>query len=303
MAVEDFSRLAREVSGRTSAMSLYYLGDPLTHPDLTELCAIAKAEKIYTHVSTNFSFNLTDEKIEDLATCGLNHLTVCVDGLTQEVYERTRVGGKITKVLDNLKRVCDARTRLRSGLVIEVQFILHDSNRSQLIETQHLMEELGVDVMTSFQGADYTMEEIDPRNYQVLGPAVAGLIPNCYWPYFFMTIKWNGDVIPCCSFRQDEQYDPNRPKISILGNIFDKSVSEVWNSHEYQNARTFVSNPKDFMKKTQSEHEFCYGCERVCKRIKLPTTTKMDYKSDISITWVAEPDKLSTATESVDQSG
>lgn len=276
MTVEDFSRLVNEVKGRTSAISLYYLGDPLTHPDLTKLCAVAKAGKIYSYVSTNFSFDLSDEKIDDLATCGLSHLKVCVDGLTQEIYQTTRNGGKIDKVLNNLQRICDARTRLKSQMAVEVQYILSEDNKHQLEEAQELMKKMGVDEMTSFQGADYTMEEVHPRNYEVLGPANSGMIPNCFWPYYFMTIKWNGDVIPCCSFRQDEQYDSKSPTNRILGNIFETSIEDVWNSQAYQNARAFVSNPKRFMENEGAESEFCYGCKRVCSRRKLSEAPASD---------------------------
>lgn len=268
--VERFQRLVDEVKGRTSAMSLYYLGDPLTHPDLIELCKVAKAGGIYTYVSTNFSFELNDAKIDGLASSGLSHLKICVDGLTQAVYGRTRVGGRIEKVIDNLTRICKARDRLKSKLAIEVQYILNDGNRHQVEDCRELMRSIGVDEMTTFEGADYTMEEIHPKNFEVLGPAESGFIPNCFWPYYFMTVKWNGDVIPCCSFRQDEQYDPVNPTERLLGNIFETSISEVWNSEAYQNARRFVSDPATFMNDIENaENEFCFGCKRVCSRRKL----------------------------------
>ena len=276
ITVADFERLVDEVKGRTSAMSLYYLGDPLTHPDLTKLCGVADKGNIYTYVSTNFSFDLSDEKIDDLATCGLSHLKICVDGLTQEIYGRTRVGGRIEKVIDNLKRVCEARTRLKSKLVVEVQYILNDDNRHQVDECRELMEQIGVDEMTTFEGADYTMEEIHPKNFEVLGPAKSEMIPNCFWPYYFMTVKWNGDVIPCCSFRQDEQYDPVNKTDRLLGNIFETSLEEVWNSQAYQNTRKFVTNPAKFMNEANAESEFCFGCKRVCSRKKIGEVPQPD---------------------------
>lgn len=276
MTVADFSRLVDEVKGRTSAMSLYYLGDPLTHPDLTKLCKVANNGGIYTYVSTNFSFQLSDEKIDELATCGLSHLKICVDGMTQAVYGRTRVGGRIEKVIDNLKRICEARTRLKSNLVVEVQYIQNDGNRHQIDECRELMKKIGVDEMTTFEGADYTMEEIHPKNYEVLGPADSGMVPNCFWPYYFMTIKWNGDVIPCCSFRQDEQYDPVNKTERLLGNIFESSIEEVWNSDAYQNARSFVSNPVRHMDTVNASKEFCFGCKRVCSRRKLGTAPEVE---------------------------
>src|SRR5205085_1410671 len=109
MSVADFRRIIAEVAGRTSAVSLYYLGDPLVHPDLDEMCGIARDAGMNVHISTNFSFKLTDERLARMARSGLTHLTVCVDGLRQESYERTRVGGRIDLVLSNLRRICAER--------------------------------------------------------------------------------------------------------------------------------------------------------------------------------------------------
>lgn len=266
MSLENFQRLLDEVKGKTSSISLYYLGDPLTHPQLNEICALANRAGIFTYVSTNFSFKLTDAQIENLVTSGLSHLKVCVDGLTQEVYEQTRTGGRIATVLDNLERVCRARERLGTDIGIEVQYICYEQNIHELKPARELVRKMGIDEFTTFRGADYTMKGIHPDHFDVTGAVSNGIFSNCYWPYFFMVIKWNGDVIPCCSFRQDEQYDPNRPRITTLGNVFETSVAEVWNSKAYQETRRFVTAPKAFLESGDRGNTFCYGCKQVCKR-------------------------------------
>jgi MoaA/NifB/PqqE/SkfB family radical SAM enzyme len=80
MSLAQFKRITDEVSGKSMAISLYYLGDPLVHPDLDAMCRIARDAKLNSHVSTNFSFNLSDERIRNIVQSGLTHLTVCVDG-------------------------------------------------------------------------------------------------------------------------------------------------------------------------------------------------------------------------------
>lgn len=109
MTIEQYRRIIDQIRHQTSGVSLYYVGDPLMHPDFEQMCRIAADARLNTHISTNFSFLLSDERIKRILTSGLTHFTVGLDGLTQENYQRTRVGGRIHWVLSNLRRTCDIR--------------------------------------------------------------------------------------------------------------------------------------------------------------------------------------------------
>ncbi len=76
MTVEQYRGIIDEVAGKSTAVSLYYLGDPLMHPDHDELCRIARDAGLNVHTSTNFSFKLSDERIEQIARSGLTHMSV-----------------------------------------------------------------------------------------------------------------------------------------------------------------------------------------------------------------------------------
>lgn len=102
MSLDQFKLLVAKCEGKVSAFSLYYLGDPMTHPDLNAMAAVAQKAGIYTHVSTNFSFRLSDEKIEAIVTSGLDHFKACLDGVSQDKYELTRVGGRVDFILSNI---------------------------------------------------------------------------------------------------------------------------------------------------------------------------------------------------------
>ncbi len=109
MTVSQFERIINEIKGKTSLVSLHYFGDPFAHPHVDEMCRIASNAGLNTHINSNFSFAFTDDRIRQIVKSGLTHLTVCVDGLSQENYQLTRVGGRIKTVLSNLKRVCSFR--------------------------------------------------------------------------------------------------------------------------------------------------------------------------------------------------
>jgi len=263
MRVDQYRRIIDEIAGKSTAVSLYYLGDPLVHPDLDEMSRIAYDAGLNVHISTNFSFALNDDRIRQIVRSGLTHLTVCVDGLSQEKYQLTRVGGRIDRVLSNLERVCAYRAKLGQYYPqVEVQFIKFQHNVDELDAARRRFKGLGVDQVTDFWGALDNYTDGDPTNYSVVGPHENTRLPQCFWPYFSMVVKFNGDVIPCCSFRLGEQHtsvdDPR-----VLGNVFETSVREVWNSMHYQQARRLVASPESVRSEPELEKNFCYACPKL----------------------------------------
>jgi len=263
MDIAQFTKIIDEIKGKTTLVSLYYLGDPLIHPDLAKMCAIAKQAGLNTHISSNFSFNLSDKKLEELALSGLTHLTICIDGLKQEDYEITRVGGRINVVIDNLKRICQIKKDL--GLLyprIEIQYIKYQHNINDMETARQLFNEMGVDQFTTFWGSLHNYTDYDPGTFKIKGIRKNKLIPRCHWPYMGTVIKYNGDVIPCCTYRLGEQYHKEKKHQSpSLGNVFNASLSEIWNSSSYQDIRKNVSN--SHFAKNCGENSFCHGCPMI----------------------------------------
>jgi MoaA/NifB/PqqE/SkfB family radical SAM enzyme len=263
MPVNRFEKIIEESRKKVMAMSLYYVGDPLMHPDLAEMCSIAKGAGISTHISTNFSFALSEDRIVKLLDSGLDHLTVCVDGLQQHTYELTRVGGRLDLVLKNLRTACEYKQR--TGNIaprIEVQYIMFPHNIREVEEARRLFSSMKVDRFTTLWGNLYNYTDLNPDQYKVFGPKGRSVLPGCYWPYFLMLIKYNGDAIPCCFHRVGEQYSASEAPVT-LGNVFETSMEEVWDSKAYRDLRRLVSNPALVNRETDLTRSFCYGCERV----------------------------------------
>jgi MoaA/NifB/PqqE/SkfB family radical SAM enzyme len=260
MSVEKFSEIIDQLKGRTSSVSLYTWGDPLVHPQLATLCRIAADANLQTHISTNFSFKLSDEQIRDLVDSGLSHFTVCVDGLSQENYERTRVGGRIEWVIDNLERACAYRRKKGTELpLIEVQYIKYQHNLHEEQTAREFCEKLGVNQFSTFWGALHNLADVMPDNVETFAPKPDGKLPGCFWPHYSMVIKFNGDVIPCCEHRGAAQHVPGGDQ-RTLGNVFETSVAEVWNSPAYQRTRRLVNNPTGADSDPDTKCNYCRDC-------------------------------------------
>jgi MoaA/NifB/PqqE/SkfB family radical SAM enzyme len=260
MTVEQFRRIIDQIKGRTATVSLYTWGDPMTHPDLDEMCRIASEAGLQVHASTNFSFGFKEDRLRSIVTSGLTHLTVCVDGVTQEKYEKTRVGGRIDRVIHNLRRVAEIRKELgREYPKLEIQYIKYQHNVDELEAARKLSEEIGVEQFADFWGALHNYADREPEHYAVLGPKKNRALPQCYWPHFSMVIKYNGDVIPCCEHRMAAQHMIGGDA-RVFGNVFETSVAEVWNNEEYRKARRIVSNPEVVSEQPELRKHFCDGC-------------------------------------------
>ena len=197
MSVAQYQKIIDEVRSSVSAVFLHYLGDPLMHPNLDEMSAYASQANVNTSFSTNFSYDLSDARLEKLARSGLTGVRICVDGLSQEKYQRTRINGRIDRVISNLKRLCEIKRQY--GLrhpKIEVQYLTFDYNLDELEEARRLFAEIGVDHVTTFPGWLGNYTNLNPDKFDVLGPKRKSVFPGCYVPFFSMVIKYNGDVIP-----------------------------------------------------------------------------------------------------------
>lgn len=262
MSTDRFAQIIRQTAGRTSAVSLYYLGDPIVHPDLDEMCRIARAAGVNVHISTNFSVTLPDERLRAIARSGLTHLTVCVDGLSQATYELTRVGGRIDRIMANLERLCRLRREL--GLhepQIEVQYIKFRHNVGELEEARRRFEAMGIDQFTHFWGRLHNYVDVRADSYRVHGPRPGRRRPVCGWPYVTMVVLWNGDVIPCCIYRNDAPYAVGGDA-RTLGNVFATSVRDVWAGPAYRAVRRLVSDPGRASSDPELARCFCHGCPK-----------------------------------------
>jgi hypothetical protein len=132
-------------------------------------------------------------------------------------------------------------------------------NLEEVEKARKLCTDLGVEQFVTFWGDLHNWTDRDPGKFDVIGPRPAKRTPHCYWPYFSTVVKWNGDVIPCCTHRQGMQYAPGADA-RIFGNVFEKDFAEIWNSPEYQQARRIVSDPTKSSNEPVLKKHFCDAC-------------------------------------------
>ena len=269
MSVQQVRDILEQVKGRTSAVSMYYYGDPIVLRNMDDYSNVIHEMGMNSHVSTNYSVKLSDERIKSIVKSGLTHLTVCVDGISQDTYAITRIGGNIDRVIDNLERTIRFRNELgRTYPKVEVQYIRFQHNVHEYEEAERILNKIGVDQLTTYWGNLHSMSWTAVENYETRAPHKTEFFPNCMWPWVYMLVKYTGEVIPCCNHRVTEQYTKIPGTGRPLGNVFEDGVMGVWNNEKYRQARRLVAKPKRIESESCLEGSFCNDCPKLFETTK-----------------------------------
>lgn len=249
MSLQTFRTLIDKIQRYAIEVVMHNWGEPFLNPDILAMVDYAKRAGVGTTVSSNLNLvNRGYAFLEDVVDSGLDHLTVSLDGTTQEVYEQYRRGGNLVQVLDNLRHLVDYKRRTQSSTpVVEWQFLVMKHNQHQIEDAKVMASELGIDRLR-FTGAGLPFDEFtdqtlanewisDLEKYRDYAPERVldkGYLydEKCFYLYRAMTVNPLGEVSPCCVLYHDK-YD--------FGNLLASSLEDVWNNSYYRASRALFS--------------------------------------------------------------
>jgi hypothetical protein len=238
LRLDRYFKLLDEIGDYLLLIEVFNWGEAMLHPQLPEIIAAASARGISTRVNTHFSVPFTSDRAERLVKSGLTDLFVSVDGATQEVYERYRVGGSLAKVISNCRAMTEAKERLKSPLPrLTLQFLEFPFNTNEGEAMQRLAAELGMALF-----------------------ALRGAVPDPEWgrrsewpPWFLMhspgpcpflwgqpVLSVDGNIAPCRGVFQN--FDDITHLAAGPDEEGARSFQEAWNHEGYRAARGLFRN-------------------------------------------------------------
>lgn len=246
MTTTKYKRIINKIAKNLLLVVLYDEGEPLLNEDLPEIIKHTSDLGISTSISTNLSMELTDGFIFDLVTSGLNRMTISIDGSTQEIYEKYRVGGNLELVKSNLRRLIETKKKYNSRLFIEVQFLDFGFNTHQLNQVRNFSMLAGADkfrsLPTSVSGlesyAAHVGLKLKDRDHLNLG---------CFDLWCTTHISSNGLMFPC-DFGEDNG-------VPSVGSLFENDFKSLWNGQYMQDMRNSFNK-----KNTSLKHATCRRC-------------------------------------------
>ncbi len=235
-------------------------GEPLLNRFLPDMVKYASERSIKTTINSHGGL-LTPALSREFLNAGLTTMNCSFDGASKETYEKARVNSDFDKVTNNIRTLCDLKSRMRSDLRVGLTCLV--SNRRILEEVPRLVElssDLGVDKLhvkgrlkhwekAADNSYSFTITTNDSYDFYQDIKAQSTNLANqlgvkftmgdsdnlfsdnapCWWPWRSLYISTEGYVIPCCVNATPETWN--------MGSIFDKPLSGIWNSKEYRMLR------------------------------------------------------------------
>lgn len=223
---------------------LHLHGEPLLHPQIVEMIGYIKSKNLKVHLTTN-GLLLDKEKSEAILRSGVNKddiFAFSILGYSKEVHERVMKGVNQETIVKNISDFLTLREKFgMKGPAIKGVFCIVPENMHEkdqfLRYWRGILDHVETETISkSFRYYKQKKITIAPRKY------------SCIMLWERMMIFWNGDVTMCCA-----DLDGNY----ILGNLKDKSISEIWN------CKQLLSIKKLHEEKKYKNIPLCSNCDMI----------------------------------------
>lgn len=224
------------------SISTHNNDEPLLVKDLEKRISFAREHGFMDIIMTTNGIGFTKERIKTVIDAGVTRILFSIDALTEETYNKVRVGGNFKRVIWALNKVIDYRNSRSSNLpILRVSFVVN----------RHNQHELGQFIREYSLIVDY----IDIQPYCTWKNVNSDLISDdskqitdfrCNGPWRILVVRGNGDVLPCPNFYGVEV---------VVGNVYKESLKAIFNSSIMRQMR------KDF-KQGIYRHPVCFECSK-----------------------------------------
>jgi len=258
MTLEEFRAIVDDMERYLLFLVMWTWGEPLTNPHLPQMLRYASDKNIKTVTSTNAHFLSDQNFVGDILQSGLSTLIVAIDSLDEKNYNVYRKKGDLQKCLSGLENLMDLKRKLRSKTLINLRMVIMKQNAHEIDAVRELGKRLKVDVFSvktvnpscgRLSSADHEIIPENPRlrRYEYRDGSFERLRTNqaCARIWHMSNILSNGDVVPCCFDYAAELK---------IGNVFERSFSEIWNSPDYRELRRRIYLEKESIHK-------CWECD------------------------------------------
>jgi len=252
-----FKKLFDEVSPYLLTTSLWGWGEPLLHPQLSEILKIASNRGVSTLLSTNGQ-NLNDEKVlQALIDYPPNYLIVALDGITDETNTVYRKGAKIDPALEGVKWLAEMKEKRKQQFpVLHLRYIAMKHNEHELpllpdFARNNGFEFLSIRTLSIIDAPDDVHSVMVPENekYRAYNYENERRIRRkdyiCEQCFIFPAVFADGTVVAC-----DQDYNGNQYYGTIAGDV---PFSSLWWNSKSQNIRRVIRDMPD-------NFSFCHNC-------------------------------------------
>ncbi len=261
LSFEQFLNFTKPLS-KSFSVGLYGWGEPLMNPEYSKMYdyVTTNFDGIQIHLTTNGSL-LNDEWARRLVSYKWSVLVVSLNSANSSTHKLLTGSNKFDRIIDNIRNIIKLREAMGgSSPYLTLSFVSMSQNIEELPNFVDLATKLKADQVviqdlmilrkeqeqySLFYKQDLAREmyfkakEKAKNNSIILtvfSPVSYFLEKDQKWPIFCreplesFKVSQNGDVFACCYSN------------TVMGNITNQSVPEIWNGEIYRYYRTHVNS-------------------------------------------------------------
>lgn len=218
---------------KIKVMRLFGVGEPFLNKNFPLMLKTLRKENLAERLEVTSNVSLLDEEIiHSLVANELDYLRVSIYGTTAREYqETTRTSFPLAKIIDNLKKLKQAKKKLKTqkptvGIKMFEPYEKEVRKRFYEIFTP-LADEIFIERLHNWTAKDGYQERYYEKT-KALKAREDLLTQNdgkeaCPFPFYQIMIRTNGDVSMCCIDYQGH---------TVIGNVKEKNLKDIWQSEK-----------------------------------------------------------------------
>ncbi len=250
-----FKKIVDEAKDHIYDINLFHRGEPLLHPDLTDIISYASKRKIKTRIHTNSTL-LNPGLSKKIILSGLDLISFSFDGYTKDTYEKNRVNADYESSLDNIITFLKIKKQLNSKKPFTILQIMEfdeglspEDFEGQKENFINNFKDLPLDKLVIRTPHNWGgLLEID--GVKKVDPNKSKLMP-CTFPWYSLTIFYDGKVYLC-----PQDFEGR----ILLGDINKNSINEIFNGEAIKKIR------RDFKTGMIRKTSPCRECDRIWRK-------------------------------------
>lgn len=234
MSEDTFNKIYEKISKYSfKVIVLYHGGEPFLNRNFIKIVTKLKPLANTIKTVTNGSL-LNDSLIEQIIDSGIDIVEFSLDGVSPEENDKIRVGGNFQKIAENIKKLIvlrNSRNLKKPQIYISNAQIPSSIHQLDSIQVPQYLQDTFREVCDDIQ---YKLVYVMSWPGMTINPQPAKLESNyCDHIVNTFTIRWNGDVVPCCF---------DLINMMVMGNVVTEEIENIWNNEKYQKLRNDIKN-------------------------------------------------------------
>lgn len=189
--------------------------------------------------------SLNNQNCHQLIECGLNEIEISLDGSSSSESEEVRIKSNTEKIVQNILQLIEVKNSKQSNLDIYVSSTQFLRSKSDVTDPKKLIAQTPQWLINLFgNNVKYKSHLAQKWPHMNIGDqfelaTAKGDDKNyCDHPINTITIRANGDIVPCC-------YDLTSQM--VMGNIMNDTIFDIFNGPKYSDLRKSVLR-KEYIK-------------------------------------------------------